>query len=405
MTTARSCISLDLLDRLAHPDTIVSETRDTGEHDYLRQYSRQTSYFDEFWSAAADEKLLRVLNACGVHSTNYLYDAFYGDFSECLAAFVERPPKQGGKASVATTAKTFYHQFTGFLFGMAGEALRSGRSVILNRRRRCVLSGELFHDAEHGASVSFYRRRPPTIEALNYWVDISASRMDAFRRIGDPGDVLASMSDYRMLIDALGFYPAENSSEISLLSNLPRDRFYEVVRYMEKCFFPSRYAQVHGSHIGALFATGCLGPEPVVKTGMGYRAVAHDGHVCSSLAEKLIDDWLHRNGIPHEKEPAYPEAVRTLCGGNVRADWRIGDTYVEFFGLQTKTAYARKTEAKLAACLASGVHVLALYPGDETRLERSLAGLAYEMVPVTGGCLDQPCSTASQGPDFPSIGF
>jgi len=378
-------ISLDSLDRLAHPDTVIGTERAPDDGHYLSRHPRQKSYFDLFWSLESDRKLLRVLNSCGLFSTNYLYDAFCGDFVDHIPDFgaqLSAHRKRRKQASIINVAEIFYSKLTDFLFGMAGEAIRSGRAAMLNRRRRCTLSGETFDDSEHGGSVSFHRRRLPKVEVLNYWLDIGAFRMDAFRRLGDPEDVIASLDDYRTLIDALGFYPAEGSNEVNLLSNIRRERFCDVLPLMERCFFPARYAKVYGNHVSALFATGCLGREQVVRARMGYRVVADDVHICYSLAEKMIDDWMHRSGIRHEKEPPYPEAVQSFFGGRVRADWRVGDVYVEFFGLQSKTDYARKTDAKITACLATGVPVVALYPGDEFRLDRALSSLTPSARPA-----------------------
>lgn len=362
-------LDIELLEELTQPGTVHGVERLAPEDCFLCQHRRVPSYFDQFWTSGHQHKLLRLIAACGTFTINYLYDAFHGEFADQAAGLLASLPKRRrARLSAEELGKTYYYELTEFLCAQAGDAIRLGQADMLIRGRRCVMSGETFDDSEFGASISFYRRRIREVEVLRYQMDLRTSRHGSFQRIGDPEDVLATLEDYGRLIDALGFFPMERASEIDLLANLERSRFQEVLPLMERCFYPSRYAQALGGHIPALFATGRLGTTPIVRGSIGYRALAEDGHVCNSLAEKVIDDWMYRKGIPHEKEPVYPGSVRAIVGGRVRADWRVGDTYVEYFGLQSSPDYARKTAAKLDACAQTGVRVLALYPGDEFRL-------------------------------------
>jgi hypothetical protein len=59
------------------------------------------------------------------------------------------------------------------------------------------------------------------------------------------------------------------------------------------------------------------------------RYKCNDDHVVKSRAEALIDNWLDREGIPHEYEPSL-----TLSGKNIKPDWYLPDAnvYVEFWG-------------------------------------------------------------------------
>jgi hypothetical protein len=94
--------------------------------------------------------------------------------------------------------------------------------------------------------------------------------------------------------------------------------------------------------------------------------LAKDGHVCYSLAEKTMDDLLHVHGIPHEREPCYPE-------GNYRADFALGKTFVEFFGLTGDADYYAKLKQKL--CRKHGIKLISVYPEDlvsQKRLESKL---------------------------------
>lgn len=78
----------------------------------------------------------------------------------------------------------------------------------------------------------------------------------------------------------------------------------------------------------------------------GYRSIASDGHLCLSLGERAICEYLTQKGIPHSKEPLYPKH-RTLNPKNLmRADFLIGDVFVEFAGMMSNPEYAARMKAK-----------------------------------------------------------
>lgn len=52
----------------------------------------------------------------------------------------------------------------------------------------------------------------------------------------------------------------------------------------------------------AIKAAG-FSPNPVM---FAKKYIANDGHKCDSLAEKIIDDWLHKRNIFHERSVKYP---------------------------------------------------------------------------------------------------
>ena len=106
-------------------------------------------------------------------------------------------------------------------------------------------------------------------------------------------------------------------------------------------------------------------PPPPRPPRAGRLACA-DGHKVRSEEERLVDDWLHAQGIPHETEPK-------LKG--MRPDWRVGDVYVEYWGMAGQQGYeARRTE-KLALYRDRGLRLVELFPDDLDRLEAKLGFL------------------------------
>jgi hypothetical protein len=126
-----------------------------------------------------------------------------------------------------------------------------------------------------------------------------------------------------------------------------------------------------GSWFKAMFDAGCL-PEGMVLSGRGIRCMAADGHECNSIAEMIIDNLLSEKNIAHTKEPYYPYHPRLNPGTGKRADWKIGDKLVEYFGLAGNAAYDLRTIEKLQLAREEGLQLVALYPEDLTDLENSL---------------------------------
>jgi hypothetical protein len=133
-----------------------------------------------------------------------------------------------------------------------------------------------------------------------------------------------------------------------------------------------RVKELFGSWLKALIEAGIL-EDGTRRTSRGTQCLAKDGHVCLSLGEKTIDDFLHACGIPHEKEPRYPE-------GNFRADFAVDDVLIEYFGLKGDPDYDEKTRLKQRICKKHNIKLISIYPSDlvsskklEGKLSRGLS--------------------------------
>ncbi|UZE93202.1 MAG: homing endonuclease associated repeat-containing protein [Candidatus Nealsonbacteria bacterium] len=78
-----------------------------------------------------------------------------------------------------------------------------------------------------------------------------------------------------------------------------------------------------GSWNKAIESAGFV-PNPVV---FARKHKAEDGHVCDSLSEKIVDDWLSKNNLKHKINVAYPGNPRLTC------DFLVGNYFIEFFGI------------------------------------------------------------------------
>jgi hypothetical protein len=105
----------------------------------------------------------------------------------------------------------------------------------------------------------------------------------------------------------------------------------------------------------------------------GTRCLSNDGHVCLSIGEKTIDDLMFATGIPHAKEPPYPE-------GRMRADFKIGTTLVEYFGLAGDAEYDAKIKVKRILAAKHGLSLIEVYPADLADTTELVARLKAAMV-------------------------
>lgn len=140
-----------------------------------------------------------------------------------------------------------------------------------------------------------------------------------------------------------------------------------VLRILQGKPTTTRVKKLFGSWLNALIEAGIL-EDGTRRTARGIQAIAQDGHVCFSLGEKTIDDFLFHRGIPHEKEPHYPE-------GNYRGDFLVNETFIEYFGLMGNPEYDEKTKLKRRICKRHNIQLIEIYPTDllsTAKLERKL---------------------------------
>ena len=176
----------------------------------------------------------------------------------------------------------------------------------------------------------------------------------------------------RELTDAIGKIPISSdfrSSRADLLKIEP-EKVNKVIRVLLKSH-PSLVCvkELFDSWLNALIKSDLLA-DGARRTYFGTQCIANDGHLCLSMAEKIIDDWLFANKIAHEKEPLYPNS-------RMRADFKIEDTFIEYFGLTGKEFYDEKKVKKIAICRELGIPLVAIEPDDILELSGLESKLAF----------------------------
>ena len=181
--------------------------------------------------------------------------------------------------------------------------------------------------------------------------------------------IIASMKQYHAVTGAI---PRQDGPGYAFLDEYPVSASpEELLAFLRLIWdWPDRstVSELFGSWHGALAASGVLG-DGTERMSRGVRSIAEDGHLCLSYGERTIDDWLHKQGIAHTREPPYP-------GTNYRGDFLVGDLIIEYLGLHGDADYDARSAAKRRAAERAGLDVLEITPrtlGDWDALAIRLA--------------------------------
>ena len=171
-----------------------------------------------------------------------------------------------------------------------------------------------------------------------------------------------------------GFIPIDGSFylfESSLASQFTMLQWPEFVKLYAKTGGIKNINKHYGSFFECLVETGIL-PNGILKTSRGYKCLAKDGTVCLSLAEQRITNWLIDNKIQFEKEPKYPYDKELNPNNLMRADWKINNHFIEYFGLKGVVEYDNKTNKKIKLCKKNKIPLTSIFPSDITKLDEIL---------------------------------
>ena len=114
------------------------------------------------------------------------------------------------------------------------------------------------------------------------------------------------------------------------------------------------YQRKFGSWNNAIRAAGFESNQVIFSK----KFMAKDDHICDSFAEKIIDDWLSKNNVEHERNVLYSDRKMT-------ADFAIGNVRIEYFGLQgLNKIYDQIIKRKQKLCQREGLKLIEIYPSD-----------------------------------------
>ncbi len=177
-------------------------------------------------------------------------------------------------------------------------------------------------------------------------------------------------------VESCGFTPNSSINPINFAftSRLSDEQWAKVFLGYAKIGSVEHVKKKFGSWFHALVETGTL-IDDVQPTARGIRCLAKDGHLCYSLDEQRIDDWLYIHNIQHEREPFYPFHSTLNSLGKKRADWKVKNFFIEYFGLIGHTNYERRMDEKILLAQNSNICLIEIYPSDIDKLDQLLGNL------------------------------
>jgi hypothetical protein len=232
------------------------------------------------------------------------------------------------------------------------------RNIRVPKRKNCLLCNSDFF--ENSLPDPLIRRLG--IYKLNYCAPCLSNVV--FQNTGISSSTAQEIKEYLLsLSKVISRVPNQGFSEgVNDLIGLEPDILHEVLVLLQRKPKTSHITATFGSWLNALIQSSVL-ENGTRKTARGIQTIAIDGHVCLSLGEKTIDDYLYSKGVIHSKEPRYPE-------GNYRADFLVGNTFVEYFGLAGNEEYDNKTTLKKKICQKHNLKLISIYPADLVSLKK-----------------------------------
>ncbi|MDQ7991195.1 MAG: hypothetical protein AAGC63_00355, partial [Propionicimonas sp.] len=96
------------------------------------------------------------------------------------------------------------------------------------------------------------------------------------------------------------------------------------------------------------------------------------------MYEQRVDNWLHLHNLAHVVEPRYPWDAR------YRADFLVGDTYIEVWGVTNNDRYQQRKAMKIERCRQEGLPLIQLRVWDfSRRWQRRLEPLLQQSLSET----------------------
>jgi hypothetical protein len=178
-------------------------------------------------------------------------------------------------------------------------------------------------------------------------------------------------------VELAGFLPGAAIKPGKLLSkstirHLPKEEARDLAKAWALVPRPRAVKELFPSWAHLLDAAGLLEGD-YNPNSRGRRSISSCKHLCLSLGERYICEFLNNKKMKHTREPAYPHHEQLNPNGKLRADFLIGDLWVEFAGLKGQPAYDSRMKNKVKLGKALDLNLLVIEPKDLVSLEKMFA--------------------------------
>jgi hypothetical protein len=286
-------------------------------------------------------------------------DNYYQDYRKMVWINDQIPPKYQFYVHASYNIVMYY---------VMSSEFQQRIQVRIFPQSKCKICGE------EGSNNNYAPSQVPFIDYydLDLYICSRCSSQALFNNGETIKPKMEMLDDLIQLTEELQFVPMTDYINVVRHKklNIPKENKVNIIKILTRISSVKQYREHFGSWFEALVEANIL-PGSTLQGVYGVRCIALDGHVCNSLSEKIIDDWLYRNDISHSKEPVYPYHPE-LNPNNRRADWKIADYYVEFFGLTGNIEYDKKTIIKMKLAEINDLKLIGLFSDDLYELGEKL---------------------------------
>ena len=215
------------------------------------------------------------------------------------------------------------------------------------KAQTCLICEDKFYPE---TETEWVGKVPPVFCGICLEMGFSAST-EFFRQLGFSPDERRNnlIEGLKIFVDYFGFIPAVGIQKRKVISQLhnsgiPIEELATAIKVSALLPYTEAAAKEFGSWAHFLNDAGLLSERKSNRGG--YQSIATDGHLCLSLGERAICEYLSRNGIAHEKEPMYPYHEEFNPNNLLRGDFLVNGTIIEFAGMMSNPEYAVRMEAK-----------------------------------------------------------
>ena len=177
-------------------------------------------------------------------------------------------------------------------------------------------------------------------------------------------------SDYFGFIPPVGYQKRKVIQQLNQ-SGIPLTDLVYAIKVSSMLPWTDTVKEMFGSWAHFLEGSGLLSQRQRGKGG--HQSIATDGHLCLSMGERAICEFLTKNNIFHDKEPMYPIDEKLNPNGLLRGDFLIDTLIIEFAGMMSNPEYAARMKAKEALAKSRNIPWLKLETSKLDDLDEMLS--------------------------------
>lgn len=153
----------------------------------------------------------------------------------------------------------------------------------------------------------------------------------------------------RIYCEYFGFIPPVGFQKRKVIQQLnqagiPLDELVYAMKVSSLLPWTETVKEMFGSWAHLLEEAGLLSQRQ--RGRGGHQSIASDGHLCLSMGERAVCEFLTKNNILHEREPMYPIDEKFNPNGLLRGDFLIDGLIIEFAGMMSNPDYAARMKIK-----------------------------------------------------------